>query len=100
MARMGDFRKKIKSLIHRYYSWLTLISKENQDGFESDYAKTDVRIDQVSFFIIGNSFVKRPPTLVVQFKLNYLTHNGQSIYFHLNQNWAIILKMTTYFRLQ
>ena len=49
MARMGDFRKKIKSLIHRYYSWLTLISMGNQDGLESDYAKTDVKTDQVSF---------------------------------------------------
>ena len=67
MARMGDFRKKIKSLIHRYYSWFTLISMENQDGFESDYAKTDVKTDQVSFFVIANDFVKRPPTLIVQF---------------------------------
>ena len=67
MARMGDFRKKIKSLIHRYYSWLTLISMGNQDGLESDYAKTDVKTDQVSFFVIANDFVKRPPTLIVQF---------------------------------
>ena len=67
MARMGDFRKKIKSLIHRYYSWLTLISMGNQDGLESDYAKTDVKTDQVSFFVSANDFVKRPPTLIVQF---------------------------------
>ena len=67
MARMGDFRKEIKSLIHRYYGWLTLISMENQDGFESDYAKTNVKTDQVSFFVNANNFVKRPPTLVVEF---------------------------------
>ena len=51
MTRMGDFRKKIKSLIHRYYSWLTLISMANKDEFESDYDKTDVNTDQVSFFL-------------------------------------------------
>ena len=38
----------IKSLIHRYYSWLTLISMENKDEYESDYAKIDVITDQVN----------------------------------------------------
>ena len=51
MTRMGDFRKKIKSLIHRYNSWLTVISMANKDEFESDYDKTDVNTDQVSFFL-------------------------------------------------
>ena len=64
MARMGDFRKKIKSLIHRYYSWLTLISMENNDEFESDYDKTDVNTDQVSFFVIANNL---ETILVVKF---------------------------------
>ena len=67
MARMSDFRKKIKSLIHHYNGWLTLVSLENQDACESDYAKTDGQTDQVSFFVIANNFVKRPPSLVVQF---------------------------------
>ena len=51
MARMGDFRKKIKSLIHRYYSWLTLISmeKKSKDGVESEYAEVEMHPDQVSF---------------------------------------------------
>ena len=38
---------------------------ENKDKFESDYA-TDVKTDQVSFFVIANNFVKRTPTLVVR----------------------------------
>ena len=49
MARMGDFRKKIKSLIHRYYSWLTLISKESKNGSESEYAEVEVNPDQVNY---------------------------------------------------
>ena len=56
MARMGDFRKKIKSLIHRYYSWLTLISMENKDQYESNYAKIDVWTDQVNSFHRPSNF--------------------------------------------
>ena len=79
MARMGDFRNKIKSLIHRYNGWLTLISLENQDACESDYAKTDGKTDQVSFFVIANNFVKRPPSLVVQFLVSPWTFVGTRI---------------------
>ena len=51
MARMGDFRKKIKSLAHRYYSWLTLLSMENTDlDQEEEYDQYDINPDKVSFF--------------------------------------------------
>ena len=51
MARMGDFRKKIKSLAHRYYSWLTLLSMENTDlDHEEEYDEYDINPDKVRFF--------------------------------------------------
>ena len=60
---------------------------ENKDKFESDYA-TDVKTDQVSFFVIANNFVKRTPTLVVR----ELSFEPKLAF--------IILKMTAYFRSQ
>lgn len=42
MFRMGDFRVKIKSLIHRYHSWLTLLSMKDQSGSKYDqYVEVD-----------------------------------------------------------
>ena len=62
---MGDFRKKIKSLIHRYYSWLTLISKENKNGYESEYAEYEVNPDQVSY----SDRKCKIPKMTVHFKI-------------------------------
>ena len=49
MARMGNFRKKIKSLSHRYYSWLTLLTMENNNlEHEGKYSEFDKNPDEVS----------------------------------------------------
>ena len=46
---MGDFRKKITSLAHRYYSWLTLLSMENTDlEQEDEYDEYATNPDKVS----------------------------------------------------
>ena len=82
MARMGDFRKKIKSLIHRYYSWLTLISVANKDEYESGYAKIDVITDQV------NSVLPDRPS------------NFSPVHKKINPYWSMILKSTGHFRSQ
>ena len=57
---MGDFRKKIKSLAHRYYSWLTLLSMENTDlDHEEEYDEYAKSPDKVSYFssILGRNRV-------------------------------------------
>ena len=49
MARMGDFRKKVTSLAHRYYSWLSLLSMENTDlDHEDEYDEYATNPDKVS----------------------------------------------------
>ena len=46
---MGNFRKKIKSLSHRYYSWLTLLSMEKNDLENEEYAEyADQNPDEVN----------------------------------------------------
>ena len=74
---MGDFRKKIKSLIHRYYSWLTLISIENKDEYELDYAQSDVISDQVNSLHPDRKFHLPQPTIGRSFSRQFM--DNQSI---------------------